>query len=266
MDLQGKTILLSGACGGIGSELAHQLAKLDTRLILLGRSESKLNALKAELANSDEHHTLAIDLTVRSDFDRLNLLCDSLARKGKAIDVLINNAGSNTFSFLSQRSESSIVDEVNVNITAPILLTKSAINWLNSPGLVVNIGSAFAAIGYPGYSTYCASKSALMRFSEAMNRELNGTGIKVLFIAPRATDTRINDGAASDLNAALGNKVDSPEWVAQHIVRHIERESLSAFLGWPEKIFATINALLPAIVSNNIAKQHATIMQFAAKK
>ena len=116
------------------------------------------------------------------------------------------------------------------------------------------MGSTFGSIGYPGYATYCASKSGLQRFSEAMNRELDGTGIKVIYLAPRATHTELNSEAVKQLNRRLGNRSDQPEIVAQYVISMLEKEHNSKWIGWPEKLFARINQLLPSIVSRSIKK------------
>lgn len=71
-----------------------------------------------------------------------------------------------------------------------------------------------------------------------MNRELEGTGIKVLYLAPRATNTELNSEAVKQLNQALGNHSDEPEVVAQHVLTTLEREHNMRWIGWRASVCA----------------------------
>lgn len=129
----------------------------------------------------------------------------------------------------------------------------------------MNIGSSLGAIGYPGYSVYCASKFALRGFSEALHRELTGSGLKVLYLAPRATRTALNSEAVYALNSELGVQMDSPHWVAEQITTALIRETRWRWLGWPEALFTRLNALLPALVDKALAKQLPVIARHAGR-
>ena len=141
-------------------------------------------------------------------------------------------------------------------------MAQSALQWINRPGIILNVGSTLGGIGYPGYSAYCAAKSGLYRFSEALSRELDGTGIQVLYLAPRTTDTSLNTESVRRMNQALGNHCDDAKCVAQHFIQVLEKEVSVRWIGWPEKLFVRINQLLPAVVSNAIRKQQETIHHF----
>ncbi|KHT62666.1 short-chain dehydrogenase [Photobacterium gaetbulicola] len=270
MELTNKRILLTGACGGIGCELARQLASKGAHLILNGRDQRKLDRLLQQLSTNGQHAgqphmCFKADLARSSDLNALAQQCQQWRNDGVAIDIVINNAGVNHFAFLAQRDGPSIEQEIKLNLVAPILLSQKALCWLNRPGLILNVGSTFAAIGYPGYTTYCASKAGLYRFSEALSRELEEANIKVLYIAPRATETSLNDQRVSQMNRQLGNATDMPPVVASAIVRSLEQEVSARWIGWPEKVFARINQLFPAVVSAAIRKQSAVISAFAHK-
>jgi short-subunit dehydrogenase len=264
MDLKRKRILLTGATGGIGSALALQLAKQGAYLILVGRKQTKLDELKNSLENASEHLCIRADLAT-DGIETINAACLHWKDQGVHIDVVINNAGTNTFAYLAQQTAVDIARETQLNMLAPILLSRYAISWLKRPGIILNIGSIFSAIGYPGYSTYCATKAAIHRFSEALQRELTGTGIQVLYLAPRATDTKLNDQRVTDLNTLLGNTTDNPEYVASEIISTLKAETKYRWLGWPEKLFVRLNQLLPSVVSSSIRKQHTRITEFASK-
>ncbi|MDO6705066.1 SDR family oxidoreductase [Photobacterium sp. 1_MG-2023] len=265
MDIKDKSLILTGACGGIGSEIARVLADAGAHLILVGRNISKLRALQLSLSEPSTHQALVADLNTQQGLDTIHHSCSQWQADGRAIHGLINIAGSNRFSSLLERKSDSIRDEIHLNLTVPILLSQQALHWMARPGLIVNIGSTFSAIGYPGYTTYCASKAGLHRFSEALDRELDGTGIRVLYLAPRATDTTLNSAIVTELNHHLGNQIDDPRWVANQLLLSLRNETPVRWLGWPEKLWVRVNQILPAAVAGAIRKQSATIRQFLNK-
>ncbi|KOO09301.1 SDR family oxidoreductase [Vibrio hepatarius] len=262
MDLNGKYVLLTGASGGIGKALANSLAVQGAKLLLVARNGNKLSELIQSLPNSEEHQCLSADLATQDGLILLRNKAREYLQQNKKISVVINNAGTNQFRFLAQREPNSIKQEIELNLTTPILLTQSALTWLQRPGIILNIGSTFGSIGYPGYSTYCAAKSGLQRFSEAMDRELDGAGVRVLYLAPRATDTELNSDRVNQLNKTLGNHCDSPQVVADHVVTMLQKETSAKWIGWPEKLFARINQIFPSLVTSSIRKQQQTIHDF----
>ncbi|MDY6949446.1 MAG: SDR family NAD(P)-dependent oxidoreductase [Pseudomonadota bacterium] len=130
---------------------------------------------------------------------------------------------------------------------------------------IVNIGSVLGTIGFAGNSVYCATKFGLRGFSEALRRELADTGIKVHYFAPRATRTAFNSDLVDDMNDALGNASDEPADVARSIVRALQADRLEYVIGWPEKFFARLNALLPRLVDMALRPKLPTIRKFAMR-
>ncbi len=258
MIIKDSTILLTGATGGIGQSISAELANRGAKLILVGRNEEKLLALKASMVNPESHDVLVADITTAEGQRAIK----ELAREKTKVDALINNAGSNDFSLLSQKHPNQIETDIQLNLVSPIILSQSALSWLRQPGVILNIGSTFGSIGYPGYSSYCAAKAGLHRFTEALDRELFATGIRALYLAPRATRTSLNSDIVNAMNHRLGNKMDSPQVVAEHVVTMLEKEISAKWIGWPEKLLARINQLLPNVVSSAIKKQQETIHQY----
>ncbi|MBO0213006.1 SDR family oxidoreductase [Vibrio sp. Vb2880] len=262
MNLQGKRVLLTGASGGIGREIAQALEAKGAALILVARSRNKLEALKNSLECPERHQVLAIDFQHPDSEDVLKAFALEQVHRDQRIDVLINNAGNNQFSFLAQRSAKSLREEIHLNLMTPMLTSQSALSWLQRPGIILNIGSTFGSIGFPGYTSYCAAKAGVQRFSEALDRELDGAGIRVLYLAPRATNTDLNDDRVTQMNRDLGNRSDAPSVVARHVVSILEKERASMWIGWPEKLFARLNQLIPTVVSASIRKQQDTIHHY----
>jgi uncharacterized oxidoreductase len=107
------------------------------------------------------------------------------------LDILVNNAGGVRAGRLEATAEADIEAMLNVDLVAPILLTRAAMPSLRASGeaVVVNVTSGIALIGAPFYTTYAAAKAGLARFGEALRRELKGEGIHVLTVYPGGTDT-----------------------------------------------------------------------------
>ena len=156
---------------------------------------------------------------------------------------------------------------ITINLAAPILLTRLLLDQLTSrdEAVILNVGSIFGSIGHPGFTAYCATKAGLMRFTEALSRELADTAVRVAYIAPRATKTSLNDDRVNALNKELGNKSDNPELVADQIVAMLKNHSVLEYLGWPEKLFVKVNALLPGVVGSALIKNLSKIKHYARR-
>lgn len=259
MKLEGKLVLLTGASGGIGEALAKELAARGAHLLLHGRRVGALEHLRSSLPHPERHQTVIADLD--SFLGRSQLLQHPALIQG--LDGLINNAGCNQFAWLEDQSAEQVERQLQLNIEAPIQLTRTLLPRMRKPAVIMNIGSSFGSIGYPGYSVYCASKFALRGFSEALGRELENTGIRVLYFAPRATRTRLNSEAVCEMNAELGTRTDSPQFVAEAVVNALSTESRRTWLGWPEKLLVRLNAVLPGLIDRALAKQKPIIERYA---
>lgn len=265
MRVEGRTVLLTGATGGIGRALALVLARAGARLVLVARDAAALEQLARALpAQGLPHLWLAADLVEEKDRLRLRELCDD-----SQVSLLVNNAGTSGLSFLEDSTFESIERQLTLNLAVPVLLTRLLLPQLlgQKEAAVVNIGSAFGSIGYPGFSVYCASKFGLRGFSEALRRELADTGVRVLHVAPRATRTALNSEQVVAMNHALGNAMDDPFDVARQVLLRIEQARWgSVVLGWPERLYAFINALWPAMTDNTLRKQLPVIRRFARQR
>ena len=260
MELRGKTVLLTGASGGIGQAIALQLAAAGARLVLVARNTARLATLQAELVakHPADHQIFSADLT--KEQERQDLL--AFVRGLQGIDLLINNAGISQFGLVAQQDYAT---QLSTNLLMPMLLTQTLLPELQSKSaaMIVNVGSAFGSIGYPGFTGYSASKFGLRGFTEALKRELSDSAVQVLYFAPRATDTSINSDAVVAMNRELGNQSDSPALVAAALVQQIQQNQARRFIGWPEQLFVRVNAVLPGIVDKALAAKLAVIRRYA---
>lgn len=265
MKLAGSRVLLTGASGGIGMEILQQLLQRGARVVAVSKENGAFHAQLGALAQ-DARRLLRIEGDLTDAAFRAAAVGEA-AQWGGGLDILINAAGAADFALLEHQAARSIEFLAQLNLIAPMDLTRLALPLLaGSPrALIVNVGSVFGAIGYPGNAVYSATKFGLRGFSEALRRELADTKIDVLYLAPRATRTLLNPPAVNELNEKLGNKVDSPFLVAGLIRRAIARSRGEVTFGWPEKLFVRVNALLPRVVDGAIGSKLAVIKQFAKR-
>lgn len=265
MQLSNKKILLTGATGGIGRALAKALAEQGASLVLAGRDITKLQALARTFANHGTTHN-AVSLALGTELAPAQT--GAIVTNHRDIDIVVNCAGTNLFAACDNTRAEQTQSLLDINLTGTILLTQALLpNLLKRPeAMIVNIGSTFGSIGYPGFAVYCASKFGLRGYTEALRRELANSTVKVVYIAPRATTTEMNAAAVVEMNKALGNAMDPPELVAACVIRAMQKERPRLSIGWPEKLFVVLNALFTRLVDNALKKQLPVIQRFLAQE
>lgn len=258
-------VLITGGAGGIGAAIAAELLSRGAAVLLTGRDASALARTAQALArHGDRVGTCAADLTNAADRQRL---CDEAMHWRGGVNVLVNNAGVSHFRMLEDLLPEQIDLAVATNLLAPMHLCRGLLPHLKAQpeACILNTGSVFGSIGYPGFAVYSATKFALRGFTEALRRELADSHVKVHHVAPRATRTGINPPAIERMNEELGVAMDPPELVARAVCDMLERGELEAVLGWPEKLFAKLNGVLPRIVDGALRKQLPVIRRHAAE-
>jgi len=270
MKLKNKKIILTGAYGGIGSKVAHILLELDARIVLVGRNKQSLDNLANNLSalvkdSKDKIITIAADVSIEAD--RHKIIKKSLSAFG-SIDVLINLAGAMSFNEFSQEEAETTDKLFQVNVLAPMHLTKMIIPHMleKGSGQIVNVGSIFGSIAFAWFATYSSTKFALRGFSEAIRRELHGTGVMVNYVAPRAVRTPFNSDSITQMCDRFKTKMDRPDYVAKNIIESIQNNTKDKYLGFPEKIFVRINSLFPRLIDRALSKQNKEAKEFINKK
>lgn len=259
MKLEDSRVLLTGASGGIGQAMAASLAGGGAHLLLAGRQGDALQALAR--AHPGRVEFVSADLRERGGRDAVI----AAARSFGGINCMVNAAGVSRFGLVERQDDDAVAELIQLNVTSTVQLTRGMLPLLREApkALLVNVGSIFGSIGYPGFATYCASKFAMRGFSEALRRELADTRIKVLYVAPRATRTPMNSGAVVEMNRHLNVAMDDPLAVAERIVDAIRREREELYIGWPEKLFVRLNGLLPRVVDQALRRQLPVVQRFA---
>jgi short-subunit dehydrogenase len=265
MNLANIRALVTGGGGGIGGAIAEELLARGGSVLLVDRDAAALERASRRLDHfGDRVGTLAADLT-RTD-DRQRLCSEAAAWRG-GINVLINNAGVNHFRMFADQPPEQIDLAIAINLMAPLHLCRELLPHLQrqTEACILNTGSVFGAIGYPGYAVYSATKFAVRGFTEALRRELADTSVSVRYMAPRATRTGINTSAVERMNAELGVAMDPPEVVAKAVCDMLAGSKVEAVLGWPEKLFARVNGILPRVVDGALRKQLPVIRRYAGE-
>ena len=255
--------VLTGATGGIGRAIAARLAAQCETLLLVGRNATTLASLAREIeAGGERCRAVAADLTSAAGRE-------VVARAGSdvpgGIDLLINAAGAGEFAWLADQDDAALERVVRLNVLAPMQLTRRLLPLLlaQRAARIVNVGSIFGHLGYPGYAAYCASKFALRGFSEALRRELADGPVRVTWFAPRSTRTAMNRDAVGALNAELGVAMDDPAAVAEAFLDHLRRPARERLLGMPEGLFARLNQIVPGLVDRALRRQLPVIRRHA---
>lgn len=251
--------VLTGASGGIGAAIARRLAPRADFLILVGRQRQALDALAAHLGDCKVQ-------VVCGDLREAQTLATIAAtvRSGGGINLLVNNAGVSSFHAFETQAPGAIRDLIDTNLVAPMLLTRELLPLLGqaSTAQVINIGSVFGSVGFPGFVAYGAGKAGLAGFSQALRRELSDTAITVRHFSPRATRTAINSAAVDAMNLDLGTAEDTPDAVAHAFMDFLGGKTGQYTLGTKESFFVLLNKMLPALPDNAIRKQLAQIRKY----
>jgi len=245
--------VLVGASGGIGSAIARALAPSCAHLILVGRDRGRLEDLARE-TRRDATAVLPLPADIATYAGRRDV-ADAAVVGGA--DLLINCAGMGELTWFAEQTEDAIESIVTTNLVAPMLVVRALLPVLAAEprATIVNVGSIFGYLGYPGCATYSASKFGLRGFTEALRRELAGSPIRVMHLAPRSTRTTLNSDAMYALNEGLGVAVDDPKVVADALMAMLASPRRERLLGFPERLFARLNQLFPRLVDQGMRRQ-----------
>ncbi|MFT5521428.1 MAG: short-subunit dehydrogenase [Enterobacterales bacterium] len=259
MSLKNKNIILTGATGGLGKEIAKQLITEGANLLLTGRHKDSLEKIKSELASLatviGTVNCFVCDISKSADQQSLFNHCQSIDFE---TDILINNAGVNEFSLLEDSDGSEFENIILTNLLAPISLTHTFLPILRErdEATIVNIGSILGSLGLPGYSVYSASKYGLRGFSEALRRELADTSVRVLYFAPRAINTKMNSSAVQKMNVELGSASDDSYTIAAELIKALANRNIKQkLIGGQERFFTRLNGLFPSLVDKALKSQ-----------
>ena len=193
-----KTIIITGASGGIGSYIARTLAKKGSNLILVYNSgENSILNLKKELESKCDVETYRCNLVNSEEIK--NMVAYAIAKHSK-VDSLINCAGISKIQQIQDTSEQDYYEIMDTNLKSTILLTAAISKHMiyNKSGNIINISSMWGKVGASMESLYSASKGAINAFTLSLAKELGPSNIKVNAICPGLINTNMNANLGSE--------------------------------------------------------------------
>ena len=195
-NLKGKSALLTGASGGIGSAIAKALHAQGAELILNGTRLVELESLAAKLG--DRALVLKGDLNETNGISDLAEEAERMSDNG--IDILINNAGITRDNLLVRLSDQDLMDVINLNLVAGFHLTRKILRGMMKRkwGRIIGISSVVGITGNAGQTNYAAAKAGMIGFSKALAHEVASRGITVNSIAPGFIKTPMTDGLSEE--------------------------------------------------------------------
>jgi short-subunit dehydrogenase len=229
VNIAGKRILITGGSSRIGRALARACLAKGAKVVITGRRPEPLAAALRELRQTSAS-VWSVAADVATPEGRTTTIHGAIDALG-GLDVLINNAGGVRAGRLENIPEGDLQAMLDVDLLAPILLTRAALPALPASGdaTIVNVTSGAALIGTPFYATHAATKAGLARFGEALRRELKGEGIHVLTAYPGGTDTPMMK--SNRAGPELGFAREPASAVADAVLDGIETDAFEIIRG-----------------------------------
>jgi short-subunit dehydrogenase len=246
-----KTVVITGGSSGVGAATARKFAAAGANLVLVARGRKDLDAIAENLKRQTWVEAVVMDVT---DSDA----CINLFKKAEfefdAVHVLVNNAGCHVRGPLETIAPEDLGRMVDVNLKAPICLSRLAIPYLRKTrgSAIINVASLAGRVPAPGAATYCATKAGLRIFTFALAEELAGTDIKLAAVSPGPIDTGFimeNIDIVTDLT--FSQPLSTADEVADEIMKLVvnnKRERsmppLSGFLTTTIYLFPVLGRLI----------------------
>lgn len=236
-----KVAIVTGASSGIGLAVATQWAKRGGRVALVARTKKTLDEAKEAIGAAAEVFPLDV-----ADIGLLSKLPALVIEKMGRLDVIVNNAGFNRRGPMVQFTAEELVQILQTNLTAPIVLTRAALPLMERGGSIVQVASIAGMVPVPHEATYSASKAGIRAFSRALAYETAERDIHVGCVCPGPVDT----GFLGDLNdvpdIVLSQPMVTADDVALEVLRCIDERAEEIALPARSGKLATMGYLLPS--------------------
>lgn len=248
--VKNKTVLITGASSGIGEAFAYELAKQGANLIITARTKDKLQELANKIRKdyNAEVTVLTGDLLLKETPQKLY---DQIKQAGLSVDLLINNAGFGKWVNFLDESIEDYDKMLEININALVKLCHLVLPDMLKKGDcgIINVASTGALQPCPYVATYCASKSFVLNFSEALHGEYSKRGVTITALCPGNTTTGFQLVAKADTK---GMTADTPETVAKQGIASLLKNKSFKIVGTMNYLQSFLPRLLPRKMMINI--------------
>jgi short-subunit dehydrogenase len=243
MSLRGKTVVITGASSGIGRATALEMARRGANLFLGARRPEQLEETAAACrAMGVSAAAVVTDVTKRDDCRRL------IASAGR-VDVLVNNAGYAVYDSVVDANIEDFRELMDTNYFGTVHCTQAVLPQMleRGEGSIVNVSSITGIMGFARMSAYCATKAAIIVFTEALRSEVMPRGVKVALVCPSTTKTEFFVKAEFDKMPAAARLIPGmkPERVARAICSAAEDGKYRRILPWTNAVYMRMKEIFP---------------------
>jgi 3-oxoacyl-[acyl-carrier protein] reductase len=230
-NLYGKSALITGATGGIGSEIAIALHKQGAKICLSGTREEKLQKLSQDISSDTKYI-----VTNLSDISQVENLFDKAEELMGQIDILICNAGVTKDSLILRMKNEDFDNVIDINLKSTFILNRNAIKKMirRKDGRIINISSVVALTGNPGQANYVASKAGMIGMTKSLAQEVASRGVTINCVAPGFIESPMTDTLTEQQKIAILSKIP-----AGRMGKASEIANAVAFLSSPEAGYIT---------------------------
>ena len=193
MNFKNKVVVITGASSGIGEASAEKFAKKGANIVLVARRKDKLDEVEKKL--SKYSIKILVQVCDVSNKEQVRQMSEKVIATFSRIDILVNNAGFVIYGKVEELSIEDIESQMQTNYFGTINCTKYFLpHFLKQNfGHIVNVASVGGSFGVPGIASYCATKFAMLGFSEGLHHELHGTNVGVTVVSPIMVRTSLFD-------------------------------------------------------------------------
>ncbi len=238
--------LVTGATGGLGKAFVYALAERGDNLLLTGRSEEKLTALKADLQEKYPQIEVRIYPADLANEGSRYAMTEKIAADGALISTLVNVAGADVQKALTEYTQEKISFQCRVNFEAAVSTCRFAIEHKAERLEIVNVSSVSGIYPMPYFAIYSATKGALTSFSQALRAEMKGKNVAVTAILPGAMPTR-DDIKEQIKGQGLWGRLaaKTPESVAKASLKAVRKNKRKVIVGFWNKMMRVFTCWLP---------------------
>jgi short-subunit dehydrogenase len=249
MNLHGKMMVVTGASSGIGAATARAAAREGAKLVLLARTQAKLESVAQDIRrNGNVAHAYAVDLT---DAEAVNEVAKRITAEVGTPEIIFNNAGTGKWMSVEETTPDEAVEWMASPYFAAFFVTRAFLPQMlkRNSGLIINMTSVASQIAWPGATAYIAARWAMHGFTEGLRADLTGTGIRTMLVSFAKVASSYwenNPGSEERVPKAQSMmRVLTPEEAAHAIIAGIKRNQRKVVAPFMLKLVFAINYLFP---------------------